>query len=147
MSKLTCFVLFIGLTIGCVSTTVDVLSTFHFDGRVTNEQGLPIEGVRLTFVDTGIDQWRSRGNVSVRVAESDSDGRIASDFPYLWGYRTRGRFRPAQPPPGNYRGTFDLVYSAEGYGSVRVGYNVNDLPTHDGKILVEFEVALEKIEM
>ncbi len=115
------FALIAVLGIGCV-TFLLYRSSFQFHGVVFDQAThAPIYDARIYFVDTGLDDDRSRERVPKWIGRSDGDGQIKTKFDY--GYCIReGLFFPE---PGD---SFDIVVSKDGYRSERFSFRLRDLP-------------------
>lgn len=78
------------LCLGCVSTVLDRTDAFRIEGAVISQLGAPLEGAMLSFVDTGLDDWRSGRYSSGVLSRSDENGRVSATYEYSWGYRMQG---------------------------------------------------------
>lgn len=130
------------LLLACVATVVDVVSGFRIKGKVRSETGRLLEAVKVEFVDTGLDQWRSTIPYRFPVGVTDSDGQLDQKLTYSWGYRIRGRPKPGRVHSTGLTDTFSLKFSAVGYETQFQEYRIAELPIVDNSVYVKFEVVM-----
>jgi hypothetical protein len=80
-----------GFFVGCVSTVLDRTDSFRIEGTVLSQKGAPLGGAEISFIDTGLDDWRRGQQTSSVFSQSYDDGRVAATYRYSWGYRMPGR--------------------------------------------------------
>lgn len=130
------------LMLACVATVVDVVSEFRIKGKVRSEAGRLLETVKIEFVDTGLDQWRSTLHYRFPVGVTDSGGQLDQELSYSWGYQIKGRTKPGQLHPTGLTDTFSLKFSAVGYETQFQEYRIAELPIVDNSVYVEFEITM-----
>ncbi len=135
-SRLTIGVL-LCLSLGCQATIVDVESRFQLDGRVVDEAGAGLAGVKIYFVDTGIDEWRAKLLREELLGESGDSGQVSITFTYPWGY-TRRNGGLSIP------GTFRLVLRKEEFKPARLDFRLAELPRHGPDHIVEIKATLPR---
>ncbi len=133
------------LLLACVVTVVDVVSEFRFKGEVRSEAGRPLEAVKIEFVDTGLDQWRSALNYRLPVGQTNDRGQFDEKISYSWGYESKGKPNPPQVQATGLPDTFSLKFSAEGFEPQFKEYRIADLPIEGNSVYVEFEVTMAKM--
>ena len=128
----------IGLGIfGCATQQISAVTIFWIQGRVLDkESNFPLEAVNVYFVDTGYDYTLSRKATPIKVAQSNSRGKIAARFNYLWE-RRKTAFN--NPP----KATLDIVLARDLYKSETFHFKESELET-DG---VTFLINLEDVYM
>jgi hypothetical protein len=129
---------FIGLTIiGCATQQIRSVTIFSIQGRVLDkESNFPLEKVNVYFIDTGFDYTRSKKRTPIKVAESDSRGKIDARLNYLW----QRRKTVSNPSP---KGTLDIVLSRDLYKAQIFHFKKSELKT-DG---IAFLINLEDVYM
>ena len=125
------------LVAGCRSTVVDAETRFRFEGEISDESGIGLPGVRVYFVDTGLDEWMRKSPKERLVGESDQSGRLSASFAYPWGY-TRRDGEPSIP------GTFRLVLRKEELRPIRLDFRLFDLPRRGPDYLVQIKATLSR---
>lgn len=125
---------FIGLAIiGCATQQIRSVTIFWIQGRVLDkESNFPLEGVHVYFVDTGYDYTRSRQATPIKVAQSNSRGKIEARFNYLW-QRRESAF--TNPP----KATLDIVLSRDRYKTKIFHFKESELKTDGVTFLVNLE--------
>ena len=72
-------------TSACVVKPVVSVSSFSIAGRVYDEETkLPLENVKVYFIDTGYDYVRSKQTNPIEIGRSDSNGEINLRLNYVW---------------------------------------------------------------
>jgi hypothetical protein len=129
---------FIGLTIiGCATQQIRSVTIFSIQGRVLDkESNFPLEKVNVYFIDTGFDYTRSKKQIPIKVAESDSRGKIDARLNYLWERRKTG-FNSSP------KGTLDIVLSKDRYETQTFHFKESELIT-DG---IAFLINLKDVYM
>jgi hypothetical protein len=129
---------FIGLgIIGCATRQILSVTIFSIHGRVLDkESNFPLEKVNVYFIDTGFDYTRSKKRTPLKVAESDSRGKIDARLNYLWERRETA-FNPAPER------TLDIVLSVDHYKTQTFHFKESELKT-DG---IAFLINLEDVYM
>lgn len=128
----------IGLGIfGCATQQISSVTIFWIQGRVLDkESSFPLEEVNVYFVDTGYDYTLSKQATPIKIAQSNSRGKIAARFNYLWE-RRKTVFN--NPP----KATLDIVLSRDLYKTKTFHFKESELQT-DG---ITFLVNLEDVYM
>ena len=128
----------IGLGIfGCATQQISSVTIFWIQGRVLDkESSFPLEEVNVYFVDTGYDYTLSKQATPIKIAQSNSRGKIAARFNYLWE-RRKTAFN--NPP----KATLDIVLSRDLYKTKTFHFKESELET-DG---ITFLVNLEDVYM
>lgn len=128
----------IGLGIfGCATQQISSVTIFWIQGRVLDkESSFPLEEVNVYFVDTGYDYTLSKQATPIKIAQSNSRGKIAARFNYLWE-RRKTVFN--NPP----KATLDIVLSRDLYKTKTFHFKESELET-DG---ITFLVNLEDVYM
>jgi len=128
----------IGLGIfGCATQQISSVTIFWIQGRVLDkESSFPLEEVNVYFVDTGYDYTLSKQATPIKIAQSNSRGKIAARFNYLWE-RRKTVFN--NPP----KATLDIVLSRDLYKTKTFHFKESELKT-DG---ITFLVNLEDVYM
>jgi len=123
--------------LGCAGRPTNSVTIFAIQGRVMDkESNFPLEKVDVYFVDTGYNDTLSRQETPIKIAQSNSRGKIETRLNYLWG-RKETVF--ANPP----RATFDIVLARDRYQIARFHFKESELQT-DG---IAFLVNLEDVYM
>lgn len=127
---------FIGLGIfGCATQQISSSSVtiFWIQGRVLDkESNFPLEGVNVYFVDTGYDYTLSKQATPIKVAQSDSRGKIAARFNYLW---ERRKTAFGNPP----KATLDIILSRDLYKTKTFHFKESELETDGLTFLIDLE--------
>ena len=122
---------------GCATQKIISVTIFSIQGRVLDkDSNFPLEEVNVYFVDTGYDYTLSRQMTPIKVAQSNSRGKIAVRFNYLWE-RRKTAFN--NPP----KATLDIVLSRDLYKTKTFHFKESELET-DG---VTFLINLEDVYM
>jgi hypothetical protein len=126
--------MYIGLSIlGCATRPMVSVTIFAIQGRVFDqESNFPLEKVDVYFIDTGYDDNRSRNPTPIKVAQSDSKGKIEARLNYLWS-RKKSAFNNLP------RATFDVVLSRDLYQTKRFQFEESELQTDRVAFLVNLE--------
>jgi hypothetical protein len=123
--------------IGCATQQIHSVTIFSIQGRVLDkESNFPLEKVEVFFIDTGYDHTRSQKRTPIKVAQTNSRGKIGARLNYLWQTR-KTAFSPAP------EATFDIVLSKDLYKLMVFHFKESELKT-DG---VTFLVNLEDVYM
>ena len=125
---------FIGSSIlGCATQRSSSVTIFYIQGRVLDkESSFPLEGVHVYFVDTGYDYILSRQATPNRVAQSNSRGKIAARFNYLWETKTTAF---SNPP----KATLDIVLTRDLYKTKTFHFKESELETDGLTFLIDLE--------
>lgn len=104
---------------GCAKH-IDRVDAFHIIGRVidkTTER--PIEGVQVSFRDTGFDSIRSQDPIkgTIKIGDSKVDGYFDISFQYWWGNEDTFYRKPPKQ-------TFDLIFNKPDYASKHISYDL-----------------------
>ena len=122
---------------GCSVKHIRSVTIFEIQGQVFDkESALPLENVKVSFIDTGYDYVRSKKPFSIEIGQSDANGLIKARFNYLWA---REDFIFYGPP----KKTFKIGLSKQLYEPRRFYFDESKLES-DGYI---FEVNLEEVYM
>ena len=129
---------FIALGIsGCATQPIRSVTIFSIQGRVLDkESNFPLEKVNVYFIDTGFDYTRSKKQIPIKVAESDSRGKIDARLNYLWERRKTG-FNSSP------KGTLDILLSKDRYETQTFHFKESELIT-DG---IAFLINLKDVYM
>lgn len=129
---------FIGLgIIACATQQIRSVTIFSIQGRVLDkESNFPLEKVNVYFVDTGYDYTLSRQTTPIKIAQSDSRGKIEARLNYLW---QRKKTVISNAP----KATFDIVLSRDLYKTKTFHFKESELKT-DG---VSFLINLDDVYM
>ncbi|MGD8471986.1 MAG: hypothetical protein PVF78_11595 [Desulfobacterales bacterium] len=123
--------------IGCATQPIRSVTIFSIQGRVLDkESNFPLENVNVYFIDTGFDYIRSKKPTPIKVAESDSRGKIDARLNYLW-------VRRETVSNQSFKGTLDIVLSKDLYETQTFHFKESELKT-DG---VTFLINLEDVYM
>ena len=69
---------------GCTAKHIHSVTIFEIQGHVFDKaSGLPLENVKVSFIDTGYDYVRSKKPFPIEIGQSDSNGLIKARFNYL----------------------------------------------------------------
>ena len=128
----------IGLAIiGCATQQIHSVTIFWIQGRVLDkESNFPLEKVDVFFIDTGYDDTRSQKRAPLKIAQTNSRGKIGARLNYLW---TRRETAFSDPP----KATLDIVLSKDFYKTKIFHFKESELKT-DG---VTFLINLEDVYM
>ena len=119
--------------LGCATQSIYSVTIFAIEGHVYDEQSnFPLEKVDVYFIDTGYDQNRSEQQTPIKVAQSDSRGKILARLNYPWG-RKKSVFN--NPP----RATFDILLSRELYQTRRFHFKESELSSDAVTFLVDLK--------
>jgi hypothetical protein len=124
----------IGLGVfGCATQQIRSVTIFSIEGRVLDkDSNIPLEAVNVYFVDTGYDYTLSRHATPIKVAQSNSRGKIAARFNYLWE-RRKTAFN--NPP----KATLDIILSRDLYKTKTLHFKESELKTDGLTFLVNLE--------
>jgi hypothetical protein len=124
----------IGLGIfGCATQRISSVTIFWIQGRVLDkESSFPLEGVNVFFVDNGYDYTLSRQATPIKLTQSNSRGKIAARFNYLWE-RRKTAFN--NPP----KATLDIVLSRDLYKTQTFHFKESELETDGVTFLIDLE--------
>ena len=130
--------LLIGLVIiGCATRQIHSVTIFSIQGRVLDrESNFPLEKVDVFFVDTGYDYALSKQRTPIKVAETNSRGKIEARLNYLWKRREAAFSHPPEA-------TLDIVLSKGPYKTEIFHFKESELKT-DG---VAFLINLDDVYM
>jgi hypothetical protein len=125
---------FIGLGVfGCATQQMSAVTIFWIQGRVLDkESSFPLEGVNVYFVDTGYDYTLSRQATPIKLTQSDSRGKIAARFNYLW-VRRKSAFGNAP------KATLDIVLSIDHYKTQTFHFKESELETDGLTFLIDLK--------
>ena len=125
---------FIGLSIfGCATQRSSSVTIFYIQGRVLDkESNFPLEAVNVYFVDTGYDYTLSRKATPIKLTQSNSRGKIAARFNYLW--ETRKTAFDNSP-----KATLDIVLSRDLYITKTFHFKESELETDGLTFLIDLE--------
>ena len=125
---------FIGLGIfGCAGHQMSSVTIFWIQGRVLDkESNFPLEGVHVYFVDTGYDYTLSRQATPLKLTQSDSRGKIAARFNYLW---ERRKTAFSDPP----KATLDIVLTRDLYETKTFHFKESELETDGLAFLIDLK--------
>jgi hypothetical protein len=113
------------------------VTIFEIQGQVFDKQSnLPLENVKVSFIDTGYDYVRSKKPLPIEIGQSDSNGLIKARFNYLWAHQDFIFYGPPKE-------TFQIVLSKKLYAPRRFNFDESKLES-DAFI---FEVNLEEVYM
>ncbi len=126
--------MFLGLVIlGCATRPIHSVTILVIQGRVFDKQSnFPLEKTDVYFIDTGYDDKRSRQPTPIKVAQSDSKGKIEARFNYLWERKKS----VSNNRPG---ATFDIVLSRDRYQTRRFHFKETELRSDRVAFLVDLE--------
>jgi len=133
---------FIGLGVfGCATQHISAVTIFWIQGRVLDkESSFPLEGVNVYFVDTGYDYTLSRQATPIRLTQSNSRGKIAARFNYLWE-RRKSAFGNAP------KAALDIVLSIDLYKTKTFHFKESELETDGLTFLIDLEDVYMTREM
>ena len=125
---------FIGLGVfGCATQHIRSVTIFWIQGRVLDkESSFPLEEVNVFFVDTGYDYTLSRHATPIKVTQSNSRGKIAARFNYLWE-RRKSAFGNAP------KATLDIVLSIDLYKTQTFHFKESELETDGLTFLIDLK--------
>ncbi len=125
---------FIGLIIcGCATQRGSSVTIFYVQGRVLDkESNFPLEGVQVYFVDTGYDYALSRQATPIKLTQSDSRGKIATRFNYLWETRTTAF-------SGSPKATLDITLMRDLYETRTFHFKESELETDGLTFLIDLK--------
>jgi len=128
--------LLIGLIIfGCATQRSSSVTIFYIQGRVLDkESNFPLEGVDVYFVDTGYDYTLSRQATPIKLTRSDSRGKIAARFNYLWERRITAF-------SGSPKATLDIVLTRDLYEKKTFHFKESELKTDGLTFLIDLKDA------
>ena len=119
--------------LGCATQQISFVTIFAIQGRVLDgESNFPLEAVHAYFVDTGYDYTLSRKATPIKVAQSNSRGKIAARFNYLW---KRRKTSFSNPP----KATFDIVLSRDLYKTETFHFKESELETDGLTFLIDLK--------
>ena len=119
--------------IGCATQPIRSVTIFSIQGRVLDkESNFPLEKVNVYFIDTGFDYTRSKKQIPIKVAESDSRGKIDARLNYLWERR-----KPGYNSSPN--GTLDIVLSKDLYETQTFHFKESELITDGIAFLIDLK--------
>lgn len=119
--------------LSCASKPFHSVTIFFIEARVYDkESNFPLNRVKVSFIDTGYDEVRSKKAVAVDIGRSDSRGKIALRFNYLWGGK-KSIFNSAHAK------TFEIVLSREAYATTRLSFKESELQTDGITFLVNLK--------
>ena len=124
----------IGLGVfGCATQQISAVTIFWIQGRVLDkESSFPLEGVNVYFVDTGYDYTLSRHATPIKLTQSNSRGKIAARFNYLWE-RRKSVFN--NPP----KATLNIVLSSDLYNTKTFHFKESELETDGLTFLIDLK--------
>jgi hypothetical protein len=118
---------------GCATRQIVSVTIFSIQGRVLDkETNFPLENVNVYFVDTGYDYTLSKRATPIRVAQSNSRGKIAARFNYLWERRKT----VFDNPP---KATLDIILSKDLYQTEIFHYKESELETDGLTFLINLK--------
>jgi hypothetical protein len=126
---------FLSLIVTACATTqhMDAVTILYIEGRVLDQTShFPLEDVIVYFIDTGYDDILSKKQKPLKIARSNSRGKIAARFNYWWG-------RKVSAFDTGPKATFDIVLSREAYAQKRLRFKQSDLQTDGVTFLVNLE--------
>ena len=119
--------------IACATQPIRSVTIFSIQGRVLDkESNFPLEKVNVYFIDTGFDYTRSRERTPIKVAQSNSRGKIDARLNYLWE-RRETRFNPS------FKGTLDIVLSKDLYETQTFHFKESELITDGIAFLIDLK--------
>jgi hypothetical protein len=119
--------------LGCATQQISSVTIFWIQGRVLDkESSFPLEGVNVYFVDTGYDYTFSRQATPIKVTQSDSMGKIAVRFNYLWE-RRQTAFSNAP------KATLNIVLSSDLYKTKTFHFKESELETDGLTFLIDLK--------
>ena len=125
---------FIGLgIIGCATQQTSSVTIFWIQGRVLDkESNFPLEKVDVFFIDTGYDYTLSKKATRIKVAQTNSRGKIAVRFNYLWVRRKTAFSNP-------HKATLDIVLYRDLYKTKIFHFKESELKTDGLTFLIDLE--------
>ena len=134
--SLTSLIIFFTIS-GCAVKYIHSVTIFEIQGQVFDkESDFPLENVKVTFIDTGYDDVRSKKSFPVEIGQSDSNGLIKARFNYLWAHKDFIFYGPPKE-------TFEIVLSKQLYEPRRFNFDESKLESEG----FMFEVNLEEVYM
>lgn len=119
--------------LACASKPIRSVTIFVIEGRVYDkESNFPLNQVKVSFIDTGYDEVRSKKATPIEIGSSDSRGKIGLRFNYLWSRKEYSLSRAAEE-------TFAIVLSREAYGTKTLHFKESELKTDGLTFLVNLE--------
>jgi hypothetical protein len=130
--------LFISFSLlACLAKHVDSVTIFAIQGRVFDSiSKVPLENVRVYFIDTGYDDVRSKKVHRLEIGQSDLNGKIEVRINYYWG-------RKASIFHSHPKKTFAIALSKASYETRYFHFKESQL---EGEKLTYF-VKLEDVHM
>ena len=124
----------IGLgVIGCATQQIHSITIFSIQGRVLDkESNFPLEKVDVFFIDTGYNYSLSKQRTPIKVAQTNSRGKIVARLNYLWK-RRKSAF--SYPP----KATFDIALSKDLYKKKVFHFKESELKTDGVTFLIDLE--------
>ncbi len=116
---------------------IDYMTVFRLRGKVVDKDtGAPVAGAEVRFVDRGLDRRRSKDPERFRISAGKSDDRgvIDSTLEYFWGF-TYARFS------GSPKKDFEIVLARDGYRDATMKFNLAQLKTVEGKVVLDLGTA------
>lgn len=112
---------------------VDSLTPFVIEGEAYDQKSnLPIENVKVIFVDTGYDSVRSKKAYSILTGQTAADGRIQTRFEYWWGHEEG---KGIDPP----KKTFEILLFSASHMPKRMLFDESSLKKVDSIVFVELK--------
>ncbi len=109
----------------------DFRATLKISGRVQDSSGAGLSDARVFFIDTGLDENRSRS--SNRWIEftgsSDAAGNVDEQFQYAWGSLQQD----VSPPTG----TFEIWIDKYGYRPYSQHFDIETVPRSGDEITIQ----------
>jgi hypothetical protein len=137
MNRFSVIALIFCLEIACRATVVDTETRFRFEGQITDDSGAAVSGVRVYFLDSGLDEWVSKSPKEHLLGQTDESGRIVVPFVYPSGYSRRGG-------RGGTPGTFRVLAKKDGFESASVDFRISNLTARDGEYVVPLKLTLRR---
>ena len=119
--------------LACATQPMRSVTIFWIQGRALDkESSFPLQGVNVYFVDTGYDYNLSRRATPIKVTQSNSRGKIAARFNYLWE-RRKTAFSNAP------KATLDIVLSRDLYETKTFHFKESELETDGLTFLIDLK--------
>jgi hypothetical protein len=119
--------------IGCATEQIRAVTIFSLQGRVLDkESNFPLEKVNVYFIDTGYNYALSKKRTPIKVAESNSRGKIDARLNYLW-VQSKTVFNSAPER------TLDIVLSRDLYKTQTYHFKESELKTDGVTFLINLE--------
>lgn len=135
------FVMALAVTnVGCRTMFIDKVATLSLEIRVVTQEGMPLDEVVVDFVDTGLDEARSRDRNVLRIGNTE-DGQLRTLFKYAYGCTVRTR--RARPPRCPSRGTFVIRFTKDGFETVDREFTLDSLPLQEHKRQLVVDVLMD----